>query len=90
MPKYLWAEAINYATWLKNRLPSRAIPGYTSYKLINKSKPNLAQAHKFGAKVFVHIQDAGKLEARAKEAVFVCMDDQSKGYRIYWPGRPGK
>ena len=22
MPKFLWAEAINYATWLKNRLPS--------------------------------------------------------------------
>jgi hypothetical protein len=66
MPKYLWAEAINYATWLKNRLPSRAIPGYTLYELVNKSKPNLAQAHEFGAKVYVHLQDAGKLEAKAE------------------------
>jgi transposase InsO family protein len=24
MPKILWAEVLNYATWLKNRLPSRA------------------------------------------------------------------
>ena len=87
LPKYLWAEAINYATWLKNRLPSRAIPGHTPYDLIHKTKPNLAQAHEFGAKVYVHQQDSGKLEARAVEAVFVGVDDQSKGYRIYWPGK---
>jgi len=90
MLKFLWAEAINYATWLKNRLLSQAIPRYTPYELINKLKPNLAQAHEFGAKVYVHLQDMGKLEAKAEEAVFVGVDDQSKGYRIYWAGRPGK
>jgi hypothetical protein len=26
LPKMLWAEVVNYATWLKNRMPSRAIP----------------------------------------------------------------
>jgi hypothetical protein len=60
------------------------------YELINKSKPNLVQAHEFGTKVYVHLQDAGKLKAKAEEAVFVGMDDQSKGYQIYWAGRPGK
>jgi hypothetical protein len=87
LPKFLWAEAINYATWLKNRLPSRAIPGHTPHELIHGCKPNLAQAHEFGAKIYVHLQDAGKLEARAEEAVYVGVDDQSKGYRIYWPGK---
>jgi transposase InsO family protein len=53
-PKFLWAEAVNYATWLKNRFPSRAILGTTPYALVNKSKPSLALAHKFGTKVFVH------------------------------------
>jgi hypothetical protein len=71
LPKFLWSEAINYATWLKNCLPSHAIPGYTPYELINKSKPNLACAHEFGSKVYIHSPDNGKLEARAKEAVFV-------------------
>jgi hypothetical protein len=70
-PKFLWAEAVNYATWLKNRFPSRAIPGTTPYALVNKSKPSLAMAHEFGAKVFVHTTTGGKLEARASAAIFV-------------------
>lgn len=85
MPKFLWAEAIDYATWLKNRLPSRATPGHTPYELVNKSKPNLAAAHEFGCKVYVHSPEGGKLEARAKESIFVGVDEESKGFRIYWP-----
>jgi hypothetical protein len=84
MPLFLWAEAINYATWLKNCLPSRAIPGHTPYSLIHKSKPSLALAHEFGCKVYVHTTDNGKLEPRAEEVKFVGIDEQSKGYRIYW------
>ena len=85
MPMYLWAEAIQYATWLKNRFPSRAIPGYTPHALVYKTKPNLGNAHEFGCKVYVHTTDGGKLEARASEAIFVGIDEQSKGFRIYWP-----
>ena len=63
MPMFLWPEAINYTTWLKNRLPSRAIPGETPYSIIHKTKPNLAQAHEFGGRVYVHSNAGGKLEA---------------------------
>jgi transposase InsO family protein len=54
MPMFLCAEAIQYAAWLKNRFPSCAIPGYTLHTLIYKTKPNLANAHEFGSKVYVH------------------------------------
>jgi len=87
LPKFLGTEAINYATWLKNHLPSWAIHGHTSYEFIYGCKPNLMQAHKFSAKVYLHLQDAGKLESCTKEAVYVSVDDQSKGYQIYWPGK---
>jgi hypothetical protein len=87
MPKFLWAEALNYATWLKNRLPSRATPGKTLYELINKSKPNLALAHEFGTPVYVHVTTGGKLEAKVEEAIFVGVDQESKGYRIWWAGK---
>ena len=30
---------------------------------------------------------AGKLDARAKIGRFVGYDSESKGYRIYWPGK---
>jgi hypothetical protein len=87
LPKFLWAEAVSYATWLKNRLPSCAIPGHTLYNLIHGSLPDISLAHEFGAPCFVHLQDVGKLDARAEEAVFVGIDAQSKAYRIYWAGK---
>jgi hypothetical protein len=87
LPKFLWAEAVNYATWLKNCLLSRAIPGTTLYKLVHKMKLSLAQAHEFGSIVYVHLLDAGKLDPRAKEAVFVGVDVESKGYWVYWPSK---
>jgi hypothetical protein len=82
MPKILWAEALNYVTWLKNCLPSHATLGETPYELINKSNPNLALAHKFSTLVYVHVTTGGKLEAKAEEATFVGVDQESKGYRI--------
>jgi hypothetical protein len=85
MPKFLWAEALNYATWLKNCLPSHSTPGKTPYELVNKSKPNLALAHEFP--VYVHVITGGKLEARAEEATFVRVDQESKGYCIWWAGK---
>jgi transposase InsO family protein len=87
MSKILWAEALNYATWLKNRLPSRATLGKTPYELINKSKPNLMLAHEFSTPVYVHVTTRGKLEAKAEEATFVRVDQESKGYRIWWAGK---
>jgi len=87
LPKFLWAEAVSYATWLKNRLPSRAIPGHTPHELVHHTKPNLALAREFGTPVYVHLHDAGKLEAKADAAIFVGIDDQSKGYRVFWPGK---
>jgi hypothetical protein len=87
MPKILWAEALNYATWLKNHLPSRSTPGKTPYELVNKSKANLTLAHEFGTPVYVHITTGGKLEAKAEEATFVGVDQESKGYHIWWAGK---
>jgi hypothetical protein len=87
MPKILWAEALNYVTWLMNRLPSYATPGKTPYELINKSKPNLVLAHEFSTPVYVHVTTGGKLEAKAEEATFVGVDQESKGYQIWWAGK---
>jgi hypothetical protein len=84
MPKFLWAEALNYTTWLKNRLPSHATPGKTLYELVNKSKLNLVLAHEFGTPVYVHVTTGGKLEVKVEEAIFVRVDQESKGYHIWW------
>jgi hypothetical protein len=86
-PKYLWAEAVHYATWLKNRLSSCATPETTPYALVNKTKPSLAMAHEFGIMVYVHTTTGGKLKVRANTAVYVGVDEESKGYHIWWANK---
>ncbi|OAX30483.1 hypothetical protein K503DRAFT_676267, partial [Rhizopogon vinicolor AM-OR11-026] len=55
------------------------------YDLVHGKCPNVSHAHKFGTRIYVHTLGSGKLEARAKEACFVGVDKESKGYRVYWP-----
>ena len=52
-----------------------------------KKVPNLAGIHEFGAAAYVKDLKAGKLDARAKVGHFIGYDSESKGYRIYWPGK---
>jgi hypothetical protein len=84
LPKFLWAETVNYACWLKNFLPSSAIPSATPHEFVHRTKPNLSMAHKFGTRVYVHQLGAGKLEAHAEEAIFIGVNTDSKGYQVYW------
>ena len=48
-------------------------------------KPNLTGIQRFGAAAYVKLENAGKLKKRASKARFVGYDNESKGYRIYWP-----
>ena len=57
------------------------------YKMLNKKVPNLARIQEFGAATYMKDLKAGKLDARAKVGRFIGYDSESKGYRIYWPGK---
>jgi Reverse transcriptase (RNA-dependent DNA polymerase)/gag-polypeptide of LTR copia-type len=87
LPRFLWQEAMQHATWLQNRLPAKALDGKTPYEMLHKRKPNLAGIQEFGAAAYVKDLKAGKLDARAKVGRFVGYDSESKGFRIYWPGK---
>ena len=76
-----------HANWLQNRTPTQALEGKTPYQMLNKKVPNLAGIQEFGAAAYVKDLKAGKLDAHAKVGRFVGYDSESKGYRIYWPGK---
>jgi hypothetical protein len=54
---------------------------------VNKTKPSLAMAHEFGITVYVHMTTGGKLKARVNAAVYIGVDEQSKGYRVWWANK---
>jgi Reverse transcriptase (RNA-dependent DNA polymerase)/gag-polypeptide of LTR copia-type/GAG-pre-integrase domain len=87
LPRFLWEEAMRHVTWLQNRSPARALDGKTPYEMVNNKKPHLGGIQEFGVAAYVKDLKAGKLDARAQLGRFVGYDTESKGYRIYWPGK---
>ena len=43
LPQRLWAEALNYATYIQNRFPHRSIKDKTPYKAWSSLKPEVAR-----------------------------------------------
>jgi len=48
LPKNLWAEAINFAMWLKNRTSTKALGNSTPFERLYGEKPNLAKVPEWG------------------------------------------
>ena len=88
LPDHLWAEAINHHVWIRNRVPTRSLKdNKTPLKLATGMKPDLLGVHPWGCKAWVKRLDVRKLNPRAEECRFIGIDAESKGYRVYWPGK---
>jgi transposase InsO family protein len=87
LPKSLWAEALQYTAWTKNRTPTHTLVNKTPHEMATGVKPDLRDTHTWGSRVFVRVEGRGKLDVQADTAFFVGYDGQSKGYRVYWPGK---
>jgi hypothetical protein len=59
----------------------------TPHEIGTGEKPDLSAVRPWGCKAWVKRVGVGKLEPRAEECRFVGIDDEAKGYRIYWPGK---
>ena len=88
LPKSLWGEAVNFATWLKNRTSTQALGNITPYERLYGKKPNLAGIPEWGQRVWVHDDSGSKLDARAIEGHWVGYDkDSTHAHRIYIPSK---
>jgi hypothetical protein len=85
-PKFLWAEAISHAVYLRNRTWNRAIGNHTPYELLNGQKPNVGNLQPWGCKVRVHDTGGDKLDGRSMVGRWLGFDPDTKdGHHIYWP-----
>ena len=87
LPKFLWAEAVAHAVYLKNRTWTRTIGDTTPYEILHGRKPNLGDLHAWGCKVRVSpkVDTISKLESRSFVGRWVGFDEETKdGHRIYW------
>ena len=85
--KALWAEAVQYAIWLKNCTSTKALGNMTPYEQLHNQKPNLAKVPEWGQTVWVHNATGSKLDGRAKEGCWIEYDvDSTHTHCIYWAG----
>ena len=86
LPKFLWAEAVSHAVYLRNRTWTRAIGYSTPYELLNGQKPDIGGLQPWGCRVRVHDTGGTKLDGRSKVGRWLGFDPNTKdGHRIYWP-----
>lgn len=83
LPQSCWAEAVDTACYVQNRVPSQR-QSKSPFELFFGNKPTLNEFHEFGCDAMVKIPDEtrGKLDDKATRMKFVGYDEQSKGFRL--------
>ena len=86
LPHKYWAEAVNTACFIINRVYIRPILKKTPYELWKGRRPNIAYFHIFGCKCFIlnnGKDDLGKFDYKSDEGIFLGYSSSSKAYRVY-------
>lgn len=78
-----WAEAVNTANFLQNRLPSRSVPK-TPFEIWHSRKPDVRHLHIFGCDAYAHVpnQLRRKLDEKAQKLTFIGYCEESKAFRL--------
>lgn len=83
--KELWAEALNTAVYIRNRVASNSLPPRTTpHHRWHGSTPDLSHCRVFGSKCFYVVpkNKLKKLDARSREAIFLGYLENTKGYKL--------
>ena len=91
VPQNYWVDAVTYAVYLINRMPSQALNFKTPLQTLTQYShlPSLLQLEPrvFGCVAYVHLQKTQrtKLDPCAVRCIFLGFNPHQKGYRCYHP-----
>lgn len=85
----LWAEAVNTATYVLNRTGPSGTKDKTPHELWFGEKAEKKEYRIFGTEVWTHVpkQKRQKWSAKARKGIFVGYDENTKGYRVWFPSQ---
>ena len=86
LPKSLWGEVLQHATWLKNRTATCALDGKMPFEALYGQPPDLSALQSWGTTVLVHNAAGSKLDVHACEAHWLGLDVDARAHRVFWPG----
>ena len=87
LPLHLWGEAVRHATYLINRVGTKALTDQTPYEVLKGRKPNIEHLRIFGCKCYAKIEKPfpKKLDDRSRTLIHLGTEPGSKAYRLYDP-----
>ncbi|XP_057418308.1 uncharacterized protein LOC130712495 [Lotus japonicus] len=82
--KYIWAEAIETACYIQNRISMRPLLKKTPYELW-RGRPTVSHFHPFGCKCFIlNTKDnVGKFDNKSDQGILLGYSTHSKAYRVF-------
>ena len=80
--KKWWAEAVNTALCITNRVPCAAHPNKTPYEICFRTKPNLEYLRVFDADGLAHVDTSKrkKLDTKAFRCMYLGYSNQTRGF----------
>jgi len=84
----LWTEAVNAATFLRNRCPTKTLENKTPYKAWSGEKPYVGFLRVIGSKAIALNKNGRnkKFDSKGLEYVLVGYSQESKAYRLWRRG----
>jgi len=85
LAKHFWAEAVNTACYVQNRIYIRPLLNKTAYELFKGRKPNISYFHQFGCTCYILNNKVylKKFDAKAQKGIFLGYSERSKAYKLY-------
>ncbi|KAA0026048.1 gag-pol polyprotein [Cucumis melo var. makuwa] len=85
LPLHFWAEAINTACHIHNRITTRSETNVTLYELWKGRKPNVKYFHIFGSTCYILVDKEyhRKWDAKSKQGLFLGYSQNSRTYRVF-------
>jgi hypothetical protein len=84
IPRRFWAEAVNTACYVSNRIYLRVHKKETCYELMHSRTPKVSHIHVFGCKCFILKKEKklDKFEARSVDGIFFGYASHSRAYHV--------
>ena len=85
VPYHFWAEAMNTACYVHNRVTLRKGTTSTLYELWKDRKPTVKHFHIFGSECFILAdrEPRRKLDPKSEKGFFLGYSTNSRAYRVY-------
>nr|GEX85195.1 hypothetical protein [Tanacetum cinerariifolium] len=85
LPVTFWAEAVNTACYVQNRVLVNKSHNKTSYELLNSRTPAIGFLKPFGCHVMIlnTLDHLGKFDAKRDEGYFIGYSMSSKAFRVF-------